>query len=76
VNENEQRESMAGRSIRVGVDAPDLAALELAALDSAREFFGPDVRLEVVRDYQVHDMKSRNDPARRWMASITVREIP
>jgi hypothetical protein len=74
MDEQQQREHTAGRSIKVSVWGGDLDSLELAALDSARRFFGTEVRLEVVRDYQVFHYQD-TEPAKRYHANITVQEI-
>ena len=61
------------RSMTVFVYGTDATSLELAALDDARQFFGADVQLEVMRDYIVC---VRNDTAgRRYMSYVTVREV-
>ena len=61
------------RHLTTHVNADTLEGLELAALDLARQLFGPDVHLEVSRTYGVQDMA----PAvPRWAARITIHEIP
>ena len=75
MEDQQQREELAGRSITVSAYGPDMDSLELAALDSARTFFGATARLEVVRDYRVHVYPER-EPAKRYHSNITVREIP
>jgi hypothetical protein len=72
--DQQQRDGVLGRSINVEAWGPDLDGLELAALDSARKFFGPEVRLEVVREYAVREYPMY-EPARRYHANVTVREV-
>jgi hypothetical protein len=74
MDETGQREQTSGRSVSVYVLAADATALELAALDEARRFFGGEVRLVIVRDYKVATYTT-NDPAQRYGASITVHEV-
>jgi len=73
-DEVQQGEQVKGRRLSVLAYGADVDSMELAALDEARKFFGPDVRLEVIRDYSV--VVKDGDPARRYYASVTVREIP
>lgn len=61
-----------GRGIIVLAYGKTADELELHALDEAREFFGPDTQMEVVRSYSVMD--SGNRPGMK-MAAVTVREI-
>ncbi len=68
-----QREQVSGRSVAVSVWGANTGALEMAALDAAREFFGPEVHLEVVPDYQAHCYK--DEPRGRFHANVTVREV-
>lgn len=74
MNEQEQRETTGGRAIAVPVYGASQEALEIAALDEARNFFGCSVRLEIVRDYRVQ-VNLRNEPERRYWARVTVREV-
>jgi hypothetical protein len=53
MNDQDQHVSADGRILHVTAYGDNVNELELAALDEAREFFGPDVHLEVVNDYQV-----------------------
>lgn len=54
--------------------------IEMAALDAAREFFGPDRRLAVIPDYQVSSI-GPHSPARdrasgkRYVTSAKVRTV-
>jgi hypothetical protein len=61
-----------GRDISILAYGKTADELELDALDKAREFFGPHVRLEVRRNYAV--VSSGKMPA-LMMASVIVREI-
>jgi hypothetical protein len=42
-----------GRTFNARVAGDTAEEIEFAALDEARKFFGPDVQLEVVKDYSV-----------------------
>lgn len=48
--------------------------IELAALDKARAFFGPDVRLEVVRNYAI--VTNWTLTTGKYAAVVNVREVP
>lgn len=64
-----------GRSIRVQAFGDTASEVELDALDQAREFFGGDIKLAVVRSYSVSDAKHWGEKARgkRHAASVTIR---
>lgn len=49
-----------GRTINVVVCGDTADEIELAALDEARKFFGPDRQLEVVHDYSVTGMPAHH----------------
>lgn len=52
--------------------------IELAALDAAREFFGPAPRLQVVPDYQVcgvPDNSPHAETGKRYVAGVRVQTI-
>lgn len=61
-----------GRSISILAYGKTADELELDALDKAREFFGPDARLEVRRYYSVVPSGKVADC---MMANVIVREI-
>jgi hypothetical protein len=42
-----------GRSFSTAAFGDSTSEIELAALDEARKFFGPDVRMEIVKNYHV-----------------------
>lgn len=58
----------AGRGVQVLVFGNSADEIEMAALDEARPFFGPDVRLEVVRDW------TANANAGTWRNVAATRE--
>jgi hypothetical protein len=51
--------------------------MEMAALDQAREFFGPDARLRVIPEYSVVRNRDTSPGGKKWIASpgITVYEL-
>lgn len=68
-----------GRSIKVMVFGNSVDEIELAALDKAREFFGDEGALEVVRDYGASPVSPGEPLAQQaagkgWLATVTVRE--
>lgn len=70
----------AGRSLRVGAAGDTVAEMEMAALDEARKFFGADVHLMIVADYQAYPPDSSSIPAlrdsgKRYCAHMTVRTV-
>jgi hypothetical protein len=73
MDETREGERTWGRSIQVSAWGNSKDELELAALDTARDFFGGEVRLEVVPDYQVFSYEQ--DPKGRYNANVTVAEI-
>jgi hypothetical protein len=74
MSEQQAGERIHGRSVMVYAYGTDVEALEMAALDEARKFFGPEIQLEVVRDYAVGTY-TKNEPGRRYVAGVTVREV-
>jgi len=75
VNEDQQQtEAPEGRSVEISAYGADLPALELDALDQAREFFGPGTQIEIVPRYRA--FRYDTDPVeRRFHAAVTVREV-
>lgn len=74
--DQEQRTLPGGRILHVTAYGDTADELELYALDEAREFFGTDVRLEVIDDYQV--VGATHDPAasgKRYCAGVRVRAL-
>lgn len=73
--DNEQREDqyLENRSVVVSAWGADLNALEMNALDIAREFFGPEIRLEISQDYKAHSYT--DEPKGRFHAQVTVVEV-
>lgn len=69
----------AGRTFISDVLGNTTDAIEMAALDAAREFFGGDLDLEVVRDYRVWPNTAPNkhpDCVKgRYRAAVAVRVI-
>ena len=63
-----------GRHMRIEVFGASEAGLDMAALDAAREFFGADRKLEVIRDYPVQ-VDRHSEPSERYSAPIWVREV-
>jgi hypothetical protein len=67
------------RHLQVRVYGATVVDMELAALDMARDFFGPDARLEIVPDYLAYVPHSPKLVAeagdRKYVAGITVREM-
>lgn len=70
MDQSEQQTS--GRSISVRAKGSSAGELELDALDKARAFFGSDMRLEVVYDYQA---AWTEHPAPGYTAVVIVREV-
>lgn len=62
------------RAIAVRVYGANADALEMAALDEARQFFGSDVHLEVARRYTVGS-DPHAEPERRYSSTVLVREV-
>ena len=73
MSEQRQDQRTEGRSVAVSAWGANAGDLEMAALDAGREFFGPEARLEVVRDYQVNAYN--DEPKGRFNAQVTVREV-
>jgi hypothetical protein len=66
--------------MNVAAGGDDADGLELAALDEARRFFSPDVRLEIVPSYEVQQVTGASfEPAaangKRYYAHVTVRVV-
>ena len=74
MSEQREGELLHGRSVSMYVYGADMEALEMAALDEARKFFGDQMHLEVIHDYQVFTY-SQEPPERHYAANVTVREI-
>jgi hypothetical protein len=74
VNEHDIEKGTQGRSVSVEAWGKDMPALEMAALDAARGFFGPETRLTVIADYNARCYPSYEEN-RRYHASVTVREV-
>ena len=64
-----------GRSASLFVRGSSADELEMKALDTARQIFGPDVRLSLVRDYLVSEPGGYPPAGEKFMSSITVRVI-
>lgn len=75
MDETGHQERSTGRHLPVEACGPDAGALEADALGKAREFFGPDIRLEIKPGYGV-DRRDYKPAELRYFARITVREIP
>ena len=78
-DDTQQGERSLGRSIEVLASGDNADEIELAALDEARKFFGKDIRLEVVRDYRVFDVRpgsalEAKAAGKGYQATVTVRE--
>ena len=57
-------------------DTPD--EIEMAALDEARAFFGPDLRLVVIRDWQASQISPRSiyaQTGKKYTADVRVRTV-
>jgi len=77
VNQGEHTQP-AGCVIHTSVCGDTAEEIELAALDDAREFFGPDRRLEVVADYQVtrcNPGTSHAGHGKKFAAGVRVRTV-
>lgn len=75
-----QRTQPAGRTIKVFVFGDTADEIEISALDEARKFFGANVRLEVVRDYEVltvlpNGFLAGQANGKAWHASVPVRTV-
>lgn len=77
-DQEEQRERADKRSFATSAWGDSEQELEQAALTEAQKFFGPDVRCEVVRDYEVQHYSNAGrgpyDAERPYRADVTVRE--
>lgn len=71
----EARQETPGRMIVTSVNGDTADEIELAALDAARECFGREVRLEVVRDYLVTSLgvTSGRIVGKKYTAHVKVR---
>lgn len=78
MNDQNQHVSADGRIINVNAYGDNANEIELSALDEARAFFGPDVRLEVINDYRVYrplsDDKDNVD-GKKYRAGVQVRAL-
>lgn len=74
MSDRDTEQGTQGRTVRVGAYGKDMPSLEMAALDGAREFFGPHMRLEVIPDYEASHSESA-PPERRFWAMVGVREV-
>ena len=62
------------RTVRVWAHGDTKDEIEMNALDGARDFFGPEARLEIIPAYQVSYLASA-DPGRKGEAPIMVRLV-
>lgn len=72
MNEQGQETALGGRQVTVDAYGDSANEIELYALDRAREFFGGDLQLEVVRDYRAY--ASEVGKGRYW-AVVAVRAV-
>lgn len=76
-----KRTEPTGRSIRIFAVGDNISGLELDALDEARKFFGPDVRLEIEPSYQAlralenSTIPKVRESGKRYHADVTVRIV-
>ena len=77
MDEATQRQtSDGGRVLQITVYGNSHTELELAALDKAREFFGPDIQLEVIDEYKASRVPSYEDGGgKMYTAGMTVRAL-
>jgi len=77
-NDTSRHDEALGRKISVLAFGDTADEIELYALDQARAFFGKDLRLEVVRSYEVWGISTGSMLAKaggkQHHAQITVRE--
>jgi hypothetical protein len=78
--DTDRRQESPGRVMHVYVWGDTADEVELAALDKAREFFGPDRQLEVVLGYHVWTIDRSSSPeaqesGKRYSSSIIVRTV-
>lgn len=69
-----------GRSMNVTAFGDSVDELELGAFDEARELFGADARLEVVRTYSVHTIsgfspRELRESGKKYFSRIEMREV-
>ena len=73
-----RRQESPGRVMHVYVWGDTAEEIELAALDKAREFFGPDRQLAVIPDYQVSSIGPHGpfrESGKRYTAGVRVRTV-
>lgn len=78
-NDTSQQGGTLGRKITVTAFGDTADEVELYALDEARRFFGVDIPLEIVRDYQTHRLGpatslAKDAGGKAYVATVTVRE--
>ena len=78
--DTDRRQESPGRILHVYVCGDTADEIELAALDEARAFFGPDRRLAVIPAYRIGATASSTLPevrgsGKRYVAGIDVRTI-
>ena len=61
-------------SLVVAAYGADRASLEMSALDTARVYFGPEARLEIVPGYEAV-VRTGQPPEEYFYARVTVREV-
>lgn len=74
MSDRDTEQGTQGRAVRISAFGKDMPSLEMAALDGAREFFGPEMRLEVIPDYEASHIGSA-PPEKRFWAMVGVREV-
>jgi hypothetical protein len=74
MSDTSQWVQLPGRNMTVTVSADTMAALEMAALDEARQFYGDGWRLWVMPEYRAWP---NHDPKRtgKFVATVTVRLV-
>jgi hypothetical protein len=76
--DTDRETSSPGRLLHLTAYGDTADEIELAALDQARTFFGPDRQLEVIHDYQVTGTWPEDKPeaaGKRFTAGIRVRTV-
>lgn len=71
----ETSERTSGRSAKVRAIGNTADEIELNAIDQARGIFGPELRLQVVRDYQVGTNASFPPDQPSWYAMVSVQVV-
>jgi hypothetical protein len=79
-NETGQHGGTLGRKISVLAFGDTADEIELNALDEARLVFGPDIALEIIRDYEIRTVLpggvlATTANGKRYHATVTVREL-